>query len=86
MRRFAIGAWRVVFGETLTLPIALAVVLVVVGLAIKPALGDAWHRAGGPLLLLGVVAVLAVAVVRSAGGRPRVSIQRARRARCTTGH
>ena len=60
------------FGETLTLPVALAVVLVVAGLAIKPALGDAWHRAGGPLLLLGVVAVLVVAVASSAGGRPRV--------------
>ena len=70
MKRIALGVWNVVFGETATLPCALAAVLLVCGLVLRPVLGETWHHAGGPLLLLGVVAVLVLSVATSAR-RPR---------------
>lgn len=55
---------KLLLGETWVLPAGVAVVLLVLGLAVRPLLGDAWPRAGAPLLLAGVLAVLVAAVRR----------------------
>ena len=53
-----------IFGETWTLPLGVAAVLVAAALARHYA-PDAWHDAGGFVLLAGVVAVLMAALTRT---------------------
>jgi hypothetical protein len=53
-----------IFGETWTLPLGVAVVLAAGALARHYA-PDAWHDAGGFLVLAGVVAVLVAALART---------------------
>jgi hypothetical protein len=70
MRVLAIlrGLRLLVLGETWTLPLGVAVVLLA-GAVLREAVPNVWHDAGGLLLLLGTIAVLALAVVRSTRGR-----------------
>jgi hypothetical protein len=60
---------KLVFGETWLLPLGLAAVLAVGGLALRPLVPALWHDAGGFILLAGVLGVLLASVARSA--RPR---------------
>jgi len=62
------GLRLLVLGETWTLPLGVAVVLIA-GAALREAAPNVWHDAGGLLLLAGMIAVLALAVVRSTRGR-----------------
>ena len=56
---------KLVLGETWSLPIGVALVLLFAGLVLQPLLGDTWHRAGGFVVLAGAVLVLTVSVARS---------------------
>ena len=56
---------KLVLGETWSLPLGLAAVVLVAAFVARPLLGDAWDRAGGFLLLAGVAVVLLVSVARS---------------------
>ena len=57
---------KVVLGETWTLPLGLAAVVLLSALAVRPLLGHAaWRHAGGFVLLAGVAVVLIVSVARS---------------------
>jgi hypothetical protein len=60
---------KLILGETWTLPLGVAAVLLAAVLVVRPLLHDTWRHAGGFLLLAGVAAVLVVSVSRSAGGR-----------------
>ena len=64
---------RLVLGETWLLPLGVGGVVVAVVLVVRPLLGDAWHHAGGFVLLGGMAAVLVVSVVRGALPRDRTS-------------
>jgi hypothetical protein len=59
---------KLVLGETWVLPLGVAALVVLGGLVLRPVLGDAWDRAGGFVLLAGVLAVLVAGVALS--GRP----------------
>jgi hypothetical protein len=56
---------KLVLGETWTLPVGVAVVLLTGALVVRPLLGGAWHHAGGFLLLAGVLAVLSASLARA---------------------
>jgi hypothetical protein len=56
-----------VLGETWALPLGVAVV-VATGAVLAGLTPSAWHDAGGPVLLAGVVAVLLACVSRGARG------------------
>jgi hypothetical protein len=60
---------KLVLGETWFLPLGIAAVLVVGGLALRPLAPALWHDAGGFILLAGVLGVLLVGVARSAPRR-----------------
>jgi hypothetical protein len=55
-----------VLGETWTLPVGVAVVLIA-GVGLRDAAPDAWHDVGGFVLLAGVIAVLSISVARTRG-------------------
>jgi hypothetical protein len=61
---------KLILGETWTLPIGVATVVLVGAFLVRPLLGhDAWRHAGGFFLLVGIGAVLLLSVVGSAGRR-----------------
>jgi hypothetical protein len=60
---------KLVLGETWWLPLGIAVVLAVGGLALRPLVPTLWHDAGGFLLLAGVLGVLLSSVARTATRR-----------------
>ena len=60
---------KLLLGETWLLPLGIAAVALAAALAAKPALAGAWDRAGGFVILAGVVAVLVASVALSS--RPR---------------
>jgi hypothetical protein len=62
---------KLVLGETWILPLGVATVLLLAAFVVRPLMDDAWHRAGGFLLLAGVAAVLTLSVSLTAGGRRR---------------
>ncbi|HMJ37782.1 MAG TPA: hypothetical protein VK501_27995 [Baekduia sp.] len=62
---------KLILGETWTLPLGVAAVVLVVALVVRPAMDDAWHAAGGFVLLAGIALVLVVSVARSSGARRR---------------
>ena len=66
MRAFS----KLLLGETVLLPVGLAVVFGVL-LRLRPVTGHSWDHLGGFLLLAGVVALLLVSVAHSAHVRPR---------------
>ncbi len=49
---------KLILGETWTLPLGIAAVVLVVALVVRPLMGDAWESAGGFVLLAGVCGVL----------------------------
>jgi hypothetical protein len=55
-----------VFGETWTLPLGVAAVLLAAA-GLRRVAPDVWHDAGGFVMLAGVVAVLAITVARTRG-------------------
>ena len=58
---------KLILGETWTLPIGIATVVLVVALVLRPLLDDgAWRHAGGFVLLAGVGGVLLLSVAHSA--------------------
>jgi hypothetical protein len=59
---------KLVLGETWLLPLGIAAVVLGVALIARPLLSDAWDRAGGFVLLVGVAGVLVASV--SASARP----------------
>jgi hypothetical protein len=61
---------KLILGETWTLPLGVAAIVLVAALVGRPALGDAWRSTGGFVLLAGVALVLTASVWRSAGRRP----------------
>jgi hypothetical protein len=61
---------KLILGETWTLPLGVAAIVLVAALVARPALGDAWRTTGGFVLLVGVALVLTASVWRSAGRRP----------------
>jgi hypothetical protein len=64
---------KLVLGETWTLPLGVAAVLLVAAFVARPLMHDAWRHGGGFLLLAGVAAVLTLSVALSAGQRPSAS-------------
>jgi hypothetical protein len=62
---------QLILGETWTLPVGVATVVLVAALVARPLMGDAWRHAGGFILLAGVGGVLALSVAGSAGRRRR---------------
>jgi branched-subunit amino acid transport protein len=61
---------KLILGETWTLPLGIATVVLVAALVVRPLLGhDAWRHAGGYVLLAGIVAVLLLSVSTSGGAR-----------------
>jgi hypothetical protein len=62
------GLRLLVLGETWTLPLGVAVVLLT-SAALREAAPDVWHDAGGLLLLAGTIAVLTLAVFRGTRSR-----------------
>lgn len=68
------SVWRslrvLVLGETWTLPLGIAVVLLA-GAAVREAAPGPWRDAGGFALLAAVLALLAFAVARGAAGARR---------------
>jgi hypothetical protein len=60
---------KLILGETWTLPLGVAAVVLVVALVVRPAMDDAWQAAGGFVLLAGIALVLVLSVSRSAGTR-----------------
>jgi hypothetical protein len=64
-----VGALRLlVLGETWTIPVGVAALLLV-GLGARTAIPELWRHAGGLVLVAGVIAVLSVSVWREAAGR-----------------
>lgn len=59
---------KLLLGETWLLPLGVGAA-VILSLALRALLGDAWHHAGGFILLAAVTAALMLSVVASA--RPR---------------
>jgi hypothetical protein len=55
---------KLILGETWLLPLGLTAVVLVVALAVKPLMHDAWEHGGGFILLAGVGAVLVLSVRR----------------------
>jgi hypothetical protein len=64
-----VGALRVlVLGETWTIPVGVAALLLI-GLVARTAISELWRDAGGLVLVGGVIAVLSISVWREAAGR-----------------
>jgi hypothetical protein len=59
---------KLVLGETWLLPLGIAAVVLLVAFVLRPALGDAWDRAGGFALLAGVIVVVVASVQRGSRG------------------
>ena len=59
---------KLILGETLVLPCGIAATLAA-ALLVREVAGEHWHRLGGFVLLGGVLVVLVVGVIRSAGPR-----------------
>ncbi|MCW2986656.1 MAG: hypothetical protein JWR63_4226 [Conexibacter sp.] len=57
---------KLILGETWTLPLGVAAVVLAAALVLRPLLDDHWHAAGGFLLLAGIAGVLWLSVARSA--------------------
>jgi len=55
---------KLILGETWILPLGISAVVLVTALVLKPLMGDAWERAGGFVLLAGVIGVLVLSVRR----------------------
>jgi len=55
---------KLLFGETWTIPLGLAAVVLLAALVLKPLLGHAWHHIGGFTILAGALIVLAAAIAR----------------------
>jgi hypothetical protein len=55
---------KLLLGETWLLPLGVFAIVAVAGLALKPALGDAWKDAGGFILLAALLVLVLVAVKR----------------------
>jgi uncharacterized membrane protein len=49
---------KLILGETWTLPLGIAAVVLVVAFVVRPLMGDAWESLGGFVLLGGVCGVL----------------------------
>jgi hypothetical protein len=64
---------RLILGETWTLPVGIAAVVLVAAFVVRPMLDAGWDHTGGFVLLAGVCAVLLLSVSSSAGSRPSVS-------------
>jgi hypothetical protein len=60
---------KLILGETWLLPVGIAIVVATTALLVRPLAATAWHRAGGLVLLAGVLGVLAISVARGARGR-----------------
>jgi hypothetical protein len=60
---------KLLLGETWLLPLGIAAVVLAASLVAKPVLGGGWDRAGGFVILAGIVAVLVASVALSS--RPR---------------
>jgi hypothetical protein len=63
---------KLILGETWLLPLGIAVVVATGALVVRPLAASAWHRAGGLILLAGVLGVLAISVARGARTRSGV--------------
>jgi hypothetical protein len=58
---------KLILGETWTLPLGIATVVLTAALVVRPLMDDrAWRHSGGFLLLAGIVAVLMLSVSVSA--------------------
>lgn len=69
---FARTLKKLILGETWTLPIGIATVVLAAALVVRPLLDDGtWRHAGGFVLLAGVGGVLLLSVATSAGRRRR---------------
>jgi hypothetical protein len=55
---------KLLLGETWLLPLGVVAIAAIAGLAVKPALGDAWRHAGGFVLAGALLVLLLVAVRR----------------------
>jgi hypothetical protein len=63
---------KLILGETWTLPIGIATVVLVAALVVRPLLDDgAWRHAGGFVVLAGVICVLLLSVAHSASPQHR---------------
>lgn len=60
---------KLLLGETWTLPVGIAVLLLAGGLVLRPLDRGLWHDAGGVVLVLVVVGLLVRAI--ALGARPR---------------
>jgi hypothetical protein len=65
------GLRSLLLGETWSLPLGLAAVVLGTALVVRPLLGHTWRHGGGFVLLGGVLIVVVASVLRSAGRRPR---------------
>jgi hypothetical protein len=59
---------KLILGETWTLPVGIAAVVLVAAFVVRPLLHGGWAGAGGFVLLGGVCLILVLAVSTSAGG------------------
>jgi len=56
---------KLLLGETWLLPLGVLATAAVAGLAVKPALGDAWRHAGGFVIAVALLTLLLTSVFRT---------------------